>query len=63
MINLRKANFKDKTLPCIDCEATFTFTRGEQYFFASKGLIEPKRCPKCREERKRTILPQEVRNE
>ena len=62
MINLRKANFEDKQLTCVDCESIFLFTKGEQYYFASKGLVEPKRCSRCREKRKLTLAPEEVRN-
>lgn len=63
MINLRKANFQDKQLTCVDCEATFLFTKGEQRYFASKpGLVEPKRCPECRLKRKLTLAPEGVRN-
>jgi hypothetical protein len=62
MTDLRNANFKDKKLPCVDCGDYFVFTEGEQRFFASKGLVEPKRCPGCREKRKLTLAPQEVRN-
>ena len=43
----------DKTLTCFDCGANFTFTVGEQEFFAAKGYTnEPKRCPACREARR-----------
>lgn len=43
----------DKTLSCVECGMEFTFTAGEQEFFASKGYTnEPKRCPTCREARK-----------
>ena len=36
----------DKTLTCVDCGYEFTFTAGEQEFFASKGYTnEPRRCP------------------
>ena len=43
----------DKTLTCVECDSEFTFTTGEQEFFASKGYSnEPKRCPPCREARK-----------
>ena len=43
----------DKTLTCVDCGYDFTFTAGEQEFFASKGYTnEPKRCPQCRGARK-----------
>ena len=42
-------SMEDKTLHCSDCGATFTFTSGEQEFYASKGFTnEPKRCVPCR---------------
>ena len=45
--------FEDKTLQCVECGTTFTFTAGEQEFFQSKGyLSEPKRCPTCRQAKK-----------
>jgi CxxC-x17-CxxC domain-containing protein len=41
--------YTDKTLTCRDCGQSFTFTTGEQEFFASKGFTnEPSRCPDCR---------------
>lgn len=44
---------EDKTLVCKDCNATFTFTVGEQQFYAEKGFTnEPQRCPDCRKARK-----------
>ena len=43
----------DKTLTCVECGNGFTFTAGEQEFFASRGYTnEPKRCTQCREARK-----------
>ena len=43
----------DKDLNCVECAAAFTFTAGEQEFFASRGYTnEPKRCPDCRGARK-----------
>ena len=43
----------DKTLTCGDCGYEFTFTAGEQAFFASKAYAnEPRRCPQCRGTRK-----------
>lgn len=42
----------DKTLHCPDCNTDFTFTDGEQRFYASKGLAEPRRCKPCRDRRK-----------
>ena len=45
--------FQDKTLECSDCGLEFTFTSGEQEFYASRGLQnEPRRCPECRRARK-----------
>jgi CxxC-x17-CxxC domain-containing protein len=45
--------YTDKTLTCRDCGQNFTFTTGEQEFFASKGFTnEPSRCPDCRAQRK-----------
>ena len=42
-------SFQDKVLTCRDCGQQFTFTAGEQEFYASKGLQnEPGRCPDCR---------------
>jgi CxxC-x17-CxxC domain-containing protein len=47
------ASFEDKTLTCRDCGNPFTFTAGEQEFFAQKGFTnEPGRCPECRAARK-----------
>jgi CxxC-x17-CxxC domain-containing protein len=42
----------DVTLTCRDCGQTFTFTSGEQDFYASRGFSEPSRCPDCRAARK-----------
>ena len=45
--------YTDNTLTCSDCGLNFTFTAGEQEFFASKGFVnEPGRCPECRAARK-----------
>lgn len=52
-----KQDFRDKILVCIDCGKEFTFTSGEAKFFWSKGLTPTKRCPNCREVRKRTLNP------
>ena len=42
----------DLALECRDCTSPFTFTAGEQEFFASKGYNNPTRCPSCRQARK-----------
>lgn len=37
--------YNDKTLVCKDCGQEFTFTAGEQEFYAEKGFTnEPQRC-------------------
>jgi len=46
-------NFEDITLTCKDCGAEFTFTAGEQEFYAEKGFTnQPVRCTDCRRARK-----------
>jgi CxxC-x17-CxxC domain-containing protein len=46
--------FEDKTLVCSDCQKEFVFTAGEQEFYEQRGLLnEPRRCPECRQMRKR----------
>jgi len=46
-------SYTDKTLKCVECGTSFTFTASEQDFFASKGYTnEPKRCTDCRAARK-----------
>lgn len=42
----------DTTLTCRDCGQAFTFTSGEQDFYASRGFTEPTRCADCRAARK-----------
>ena len=42
----------DTILTCRDCGQRFTFTAGEQDFYASRGYSEPGRCPDCRAARK-----------
>ncbi len=45
--------YTDQTLTCRDCGQSFTFTAGEQEFYASRGLLNtPGRCPSCRAARK-----------
>jgi CxxC-x17-CxxC domain-containing protein len=45
--------YTDETLNCTDCNAPFTFSAGEQEFFAAKGFTnKPNRCPDCRAARK-----------
>lgn len=44
--------YPDKTLTCRDCGKQFTFTSGEQEFYATRGFGEPTRCADCRAVRK-----------
>ena len=45
--------YTEQTLTCRDCGQSFTFTAGEQEFYASRGLMNaPSRCPECRAARK-----------
>ncbi|MDR1168767.1 MAG: zinc-ribbon domain containing protein [Heliobacteriaceae bacterium] len=47
--------YQDEQLVCEDCGSEFTFTTGEQEFYAEKGLTnKPKRCPVCRKNRRQT---------
>jgi CxxC-x17-CxxC domain-containing protein len=42
----------DMVITCRDCGQNFTFTSGEQDFYASRGFSEPSRCADCRAARK-----------
>lgn len=45
--------YADRTISCLDCGQEFSFTAGEQEFYAQRGFTEPpKRCPSCRAARK-----------
>lgn len=52
----------DQEITCRDCGATFTFTEGEQEFYAGKNLSAPQRCKSCRSARKteRSSAPREL---
>lgn len=43
----------DKELKCTECPETFLFTERDQEFYAEKGYQTPKRCMKCRENKKK----------
>ena len=57
MDDLRKTKFKDIKIECVDCGITFTWVAGEQLFYASKGLAQPKRCKPCRAQRHNSLVP------
>jgi len=45
--------YQDKTIICRDCGQEFTFTSGEQNFYAQKGFeSDPVRCSTCRQIKK-----------
>ena len=45
--------YEDKILVCKECGKEFTFTAGEQEFYAERGFQnEPQRCKACRDARK-----------
>jgi hypothetical protein len=45
---------QDQVINCKDCPNAFTFTAGEQAFYASQSppLTPPKRCKECRAKKK-----------
>ena len=46
-------SYADQILTCRDCGQAFTFSTGEQEFYASRGFTNtPSRCPDCRAARK-----------
>ncbi len=49
-------DFTNKILTCVDCGQKFNFEPGEQAFYRSKGLAEPKRCKLCRDKRRATLI-------
>ncbi len=46
------SQYTDRNVTCRDCGKQFTFTAGEQEFYAARGFSEPTRCPDCRAARK-----------
>ena len=46
-------SYEDRTLTCLDCGQSFTFSADDQAYHAEKGYTnEPKRCPSCRQTRR-----------
>ena len=51
--SMESQNYEDKILNCRDCETEFTWTAGEQGFYAEKGFTNPPgRCRACRAKNK-----------
>lgn len=44
---------QDKEIKCTDCADMFTFTKGEQAFYAERQMFTPKRCKPCRDIKRR----------
>jgi CxxC-x17-CxxC domain-containing protein len=44
---------QDKVIVCRDCKSEFTFTVGEQEFYAERDFSDPVRCKDCRKTRNR----------
>ena len=43
-------NYEDRTLSCMECGRSFTFSADDQAYHAEKGYANgPKRCPACRQ--------------
>ena len=54
---VERLTLKDKQIECVDCGCEFVFSVGEQKYFLSKSLSEPKRCARCRLKRKLSLVP------
>jgi CxxC-x17-CxxC domain-containing protein len=53
--------YRDRLLKCADCGSEFTFTAGEQSFYADKGFKnEPKRCKPCKLKRSHMLSNQGI---
>ena len=45
--------YEDRSLTCVECSQSFTFSADDQTYHAEKGYTnEPKRCPSCRQARR-----------
>jgi len=46
-------SYQDRTLSCVECAQSFTFSADDQSYHAEKGYTnEPKRCESCRQARR-----------
>ena len=45
-------NFQDKTLVCVECSQSFTFSAEDQSYHSERQYTDPKRCPSCRQARR-----------
>jgi uncharacterized membrane protein YsdA (DUF1294 family) len=45
----------DRIITCVECGGAFVWSEGAQRYYAARRLSPPKRCPACRERRKRGL--------
>jgi len=45
---VEEVSLQDMTVTCKQCEVSFVFTEGEQWFFQGKKMTQPARCAECR---------------
>jgi len=46
-------SFQDRTLTCVECSQSFTYSADDQAYHREKGYTnEPKRCSSCRQNRR-----------
>ena len=50
-------DFKDETIICCNCGEAFTWSYGEQLYYRDRKLSPPRRCPSCREARRKRADP------
>jgi hypothetical protein len=50
-------NFKDESFICCDCGEIFIWSYGEQLYYRDRKLSPPRRCPSCRQARRKRIDP------
>jgi hypothetical protein len=48
---------------CVDCTQPFTIDDGERRFFEQRGFAMPKRCPACRQQKRRLKDQQQQQND
>jgi hypothetical protein len=49
---LLRMDYVDITITCVGCKQPFVWTAGQQAFFAERQLLQPRRCPACRQARR-----------
>lgn len=47
----------DQQIECVECGRSFTWSAGEQRYYAERDLQSPKRCPDCRAHRRAEQQP------